>query len=231
MADYTLIYWPVPFRGQFIRAILAYAGKTWDESDRVGELTSAPPGDQPVPFMGPPVLIEESTGFRLSQTPAIALYLGETLGLLPPDAQGRAMTIKIVNDANDVIDDITNDGGREMWTPETWQAYIPRLERWMEIFEVGARRASLMPESGYLFGDAAGIADIVVATLWWTLGDRFPSIAGRLRDKAPLIAGLTRRMAATPPFQDLIACSNARFGHAYCGGQIEASMRKVINGK
>ncbi|MEI9905722.1 MAG: hypothetical protein WDN06_18665 [Asticcacaulis sp.] len=27
MADYTLIYWPVPFRGQFIRAILGHAGK------------------------------------------------------------------------------------------------------------------------------------------------------------------------------------------------------------
>jgi glutathione S-transferase len=28
----------------------------------------------------------------------------------------RAMTMKIVNDANDVIDEITLDGGREMWT-------------------------------------------------------------------------------------------------------------------
>ena len=31
MADYDLYYWSVPFRGQFVRAVLAYAGKTWTE--------------------------------------------------------------------------------------------------------------------------------------------------------------------------------------------------------
>ncbi len=230
MADYTLIYWPVPFRGQFIRAILAFAGKTWDESDDVGKLTAAPPAEQPVPFMGPPVLIDESTGFRLSQMSAIALYLGEKLDLLPKSLEERSTSLKIVNDANDVIDDITNDGGRVMWTPDSWKAYIPRLERWMEIFEVTARDNGVTEESGFLFGSSAGIADIVTTTLWWTLADRFPSIGDRLRDKAPLIAGLTQRLSATPPFQNLIAFSNQRFGRVYCGGQIEASMRKVING-
>jgi len=230
MTDYTLIYWPVPFRGQFIRAILAHAGKTWNESDDVAALTSAPPDKQPVPFMGPPVLVDESTGFTLSEMPAIAFYLGEKLNLLPKDAEGRAMTIKIVTDANDVIDDITNDGGREMWTPETWKAYIPRLERWMDIFEVTGRRNGLT-EDGYLFGVEAGIADIVTTTLWWTLDDRFPSTGDMLRGRAPLVAGLVRRLSATKPFQDLVTFSNQRFGHTYCGGQIEASMRKVINGE
>lgn len=27
MPDYELYYWSVPFRGQFVRAVLAYAGK------------------------------------------------------------------------------------------------------------------------------------------------------------------------------------------------------------
>ena len=31
MSDYELYYWSVPFRGQFVRAVLAYAGKTWRE--------------------------------------------------------------------------------------------------------------------------------------------------------------------------------------------------------
>jgi len=229
MADYTLIYWPVPFRGQFIRAILAHAGKAWDESDRVAELTGAAPEDQPVPFMGPPVLIDERSGFRLSEMPAIAFYLGETLDLLPADAEGRAMAIKVVNDANDVIDEITNDGGREMWTPDSWKAFVPRLRRWMEIFEVTARRNGLTPEGGFLLGgDKAGIADIVTATLWGTLADRFPKIGDILNEQAPLIAGLTRRMWATRPFLDLAEFSKERFGDAYCGGRIEASLRKVI---
>jgi len=28
MPDYELYYWSVPFRGQFVRAVLAYAGKS-----------------------------------------------------------------------------------------------------------------------------------------------------------------------------------------------------------
>jgi len=32
LPDYKLYYWSVPFRGQFVRAILAYAGKSWTES-------------------------------------------------------------------------------------------------------------------------------------------------------------------------------------------------------
>ena len=31
MSDYTLYYWSVPFRGQFVRAVLAHAGKRWTE--------------------------------------------------------------------------------------------------------------------------------------------------------------------------------------------------------
>ena len=232
MTDYTLYYWPVPFRGQFIRAILAHAGKTWDEPEDVGALTGAEPDKQPVPFMGPPVLIDKSTGFKLSEMSAIAFYLGETLALLPKGVEGRAMTIKVVNDANDVIDDITNDGGREMWTAESWNDYVPRLKRWMAIFEVTAQRNDVTPKAGYLLGvDGPGVADIVTATLWWTLGDRFPKIGELLRDQAPRIAGLTGRLMATPRLAAMIDDTNKRFGDTYCSGQIEASMRKVINGE
>lgn len=228
MADYTLYYWQMPFRGQFIRAILAHAGKRWDEGD-VDEIMALPPGGQPIPFMGPPVLVDESNGFTTSQMPAIAFYLGETLGLMPPDSQGRALTLKVVNDANDVIDELTNDGGREMWTPQSWKAYEPRLRRWMDIFEVVGLRHELTMEAGFLLGGReAGVADIVTATLWGVLADRFPKIGTILRAQAPLVAGLTARMMATRPLRELMAWSNDRFGKAYCGGQIEASLKKVI---
>lgn len=231
MADYTLYYWPVPFRGQFIRAILAYAGKTWDEPDDVAEQMAAPPGQQLIPHMGPPVLVDNSSGFKLAEMPAIAFYLGEKLQLLPKDVEGRALTLKVVNDANDVIDDITNDGGREMWTPQRWKTYVPRLKRWMAIFEVLGKRSGLKADAGYMLGgEVAGVADIVTATLWWTLGDRFPQIGDMLLEEAPLVAGLTQRMMATKPLLDLIDSTNKRFGNIYCGGQIEASMRKAING-
>ncbi|MGG2475899.1 glutathione S-transferase, partial [Rhizobium sp. BR5] len=40
-----------------------------------------------------------------------------------------------MNDANDVLDELTLDGGREMWTPEKWEKFVPRLQKWVRIFE------------------------------------------------------------------------------------------------
>ena len=123
MSDYELHYWPVPFRGQFVRAVLAYAGKTWTEQDgkTILELMKGPVEDMPAPFMGPPLLVDRKAGFAVAQMPAIILYLGETLGLLPTAPALRAMTMKVVNDANDVIDEITLQGGRDMWTEKRWE--------------------------------------------------------------------------------------------------------------
>lgn len=33
MLDYTLHYWPAPFRGEFPRAVLAHVGADWGEPD------------------------------------------------------------------------------------------------------------------------------------------------------------------------------------------------------
>ena len=228
MSDYTLCYWPVPFRGQFIRAILAHAGKSWKETDTVSDLTYAEPGRQPIPFMGPPMLIVEKTGFAIAQMPAIALYLGETLGLLPDSPEGRALSVKAVNDANDVIDEITQQGGREMWTPKKWKEFEPRLKRWMAIFETVA------PEEGeFLFGGKkAGIADIVTATLWSTMRDKLPKIGKILDAEAPKIAALSRRLWETPALVMLAEESDKKYGKdAYCGGQIGASLNKVAGGE
>ncbi len=82
----------------------------------------------PLPIMGPPMLIDEKADFAIAQMPAIVLYLGETLDLLPADPKLPALTIKIVND---VIDEITQDGGREMWAQKRWDEVVPPLQQWM----------------------------------------------------------------------------------------------------
>lgn len=233
MADYALYYWPVPFRGQFIRAILAYGGKSWTEHDEeeIGALMAKDPADQPVPFMGPPVLVDNRSGFALSEMPAITFWLGETLGLLPESTGGKAMTLKIVNDANDVIDEFTLDGGREMWTADKWREFVPRLKRWMRFWEVTGERNGLRPDEGFLLGgDAAGIADIVTATLWSTMADRFPAIGSMLEKEAPRTAALCGRIATLPALAQLARTSRDLYGDAYCGGQIEQSLRKVVGG-
>jgi glutathione S-transferase len=231
MADYELYYWPVPFRGQFIRAILAFAGKSWSEHDSaaIGKLLQAGPRDQPIPFMGPPLLIDNRTGFTLAEMPAIALYLGETLDLIPNTPEQHALTAKVVNDANDVLDEMTLDGGREMWTPEKWRDFVPRLQRWMTIWDDTGRRHGLTGDDGFLLGSQApGVADIVTSTLWSTMVDRFPALAALLEQTAPTIAGLSRRIQAAPALAALKERSLELYGDAWCGGEIEKSLRKSI---
>jgi glutathione S-transferase len=162
--------------------------------------------------------------------PAIILYLGETLGLMPATAALRALTMKIVNDANDVIDEITLDGGREMWTKKRWEGFVPRLKKWMSFWEETGKRHGLKSGAGFLLGgEAPGIADIVTAILWSTVADRFPEIEAILEDTAPITAALTQRVADLPPLVKLAAKARRDYGKSYCGGQIEASLRKVLH--
>lgn len=231
MSDYTLYYWPLPFRGQFVRAVLASAAKTWTEgnADAIAALMDGPVADMPVPFMGPPLLIDKKANFAIAQMPAIILYLGETLDLLPATPALRAMTLKTVNDANDVIDQITLNGGRQMWTDKRWQDFAPRLAKWMSFWEETGRRHGLQPSSGFLLGGTMpGIADVVTATLWTTMTDRLPKIAAILEETAPMTAALSRRVSALPPLAKLAAKAKQDYGDTWCGGQIEASLRKVL---
>lgn len=169
MSDYTFYYWSVPFRGQFVRAVLAYAGKTWDEAgdEAISKLMEGPAKKMPVPFMGPPLLIDHKKNVAIAEMPAIILYLGETLDLMPATPELRALTMKIVCDANDVIDEITLDGGKQMWTRKRWEEFLPRLKKWMSLWDETGRRHGLTANSGFLLGsDKPGIADVVTATLW-----------------------------------------------------------------
>jgi glutathione S-transferase len=233
MSDYKLYYWSVPFRGQFVRAVLAFAGKSWSEAgdDAIVRLMNGRVRDMPVPFMGPPLLIDKKAKVAISQMPAVVLYLGETLNLMPADPAMRALTIKIVNDANDVLDDITLDGGRKMWTKQSWREFVPRLKKWMSLWEETGRRHGLATKTGFLLGGKApGIADVVTATLWSTMTERLPKIAEIFDDTAPMTAGLTRRVAQLPALAKLAAKARRDYGDAYCGGQIEESLRKVLGG-
>ena len=232
MTDYELYYWSVPFRGQFVRAVLAFAGKSWTEGGdgAIAKLMKGPVKKMPVPFMGPPLLIDKKADFAIAEMPAIIIYLGETLDLLPHTPALRAMTMKVVCDANDVLDEITLDGGRLMWTEKRWNEFVPRLKKWMSLWEETARRHGLKARSGFLLGgDKPGIADIVTATLWPTMTDHFKSIETILEKSAPMTAALARRVADLPALAGLAAKAREDYGDVYCGGQIEASLRKVLD--
>ena len=232
MSDYDLYYWSVPFRGQFVRGVLAFAGKSWTEGGdaAIANLMDGPVRRMPVPFMGPPVLVDTQADFAIAEMPAIVLYLGETLSLLPATPPLRALTMKIVNDANDVLDEITLDGGRQMWTDERWRDFVPRLQKWMSLWEETGRRHGMTATSGYLLGGKTpGIADVVTAVLWSTMTERFPAIEAILADAAPITAALTQRVTDLQALAELATQARRDYGDAYCGGRIEASLRKVLD--
>ena len=231
MVDYELLYWSVPFRGQFVRAVLAFAGKSWTEAgdDAIAAFMDGPVSTMPVPFMGPPVLIDKRSNVAISQMPAIVLYLGETLDLLPSTPYLRALTSKVVNDANDVIDEMSLNGGRDMWTEQRWLDFIPRIQKWMTLWEDLGRRHGLQFEDGYLLGgDAPGLADVITATLWCTLSERFGRIKALLEETAPMTAALSRRVASIASLTQLAQQARLDYGKNYSGGQIGASMAKVL---
>jgi glutathione S-transferase len=99
----------------------------------------------------------------------------------------------------------------------------------MSLWEETGRRHGLTASAGFLLGgDKPGIADVVTATLWSTMGDRFPKLAATLKRSAPMTAALTQRVAALPPLTRLAEKARQDYGDAYCGGRIEKSLRKVL---
>lgn len=225
MSDFTLYYWPLPFRGEFVRALLAHAGATVDEpdSDAVSAMMEMDPRDQPVPHMAPPMLVDNASGKAIAEMPAICFWLGERFNLLPSEPHHKALAQKITNDANDVLDEMTLNGGQEMWTADSWADYLPRLRRWMKIWEATVEK-DLRSESQRQLGH------IATATLWGTMTERLPGLRSILDEEAPGIVRLTNAARSRGALAAQAEESRERFGNAWCGGEIERSLRQVVQG-
>ncbi len=231
MTEYTLYYWPLPFRGQFVRSVLAHIGASWTEAsvEDLIALKETEPTRQVVPHMGPPVLTDHAADLSLAQTPAILAYLAAKSGLAPTDPAGGALTTKVIADANDVLCEMTLNNGAQMWTQEGWDSYRPRLCRWMTIFEEHGRRHGLTATAGHILGtDEPGLADLVAHILWGGMTSKLPTLRPLLETTAPSIANLSDRIARLPNQEALRAHSDAQYGDTWCSGQIEASLRAVV---
>ncbi len=232
-ARFTLYYWPIPFRAQVARYILAHAGAEWDEPDRdaLMALYQADVADQPVPFMGPPVLHDRDGDVWISQMPAICSYLGEVLGLMPGTPAADAMTRKVLGDCTDVLHGLTRNCGMAMWTDAAWSDFVgTRLPRWLQIFEALGQRHGLGATSGTLLGTAApGVADLACAALWRTIADKLPALRAAVAAHAPNVLALSDRIAETPAIAALCRDQEARWGDVWCEGEIEVSLRNVLD--
>ncbi len=159
---YRLYYWPIPFRGCFVSYLFAYRDVPLLEEasfETIEDLKNRNPGEQDVPFMGPPVLRDLEYGRSLSQMPAIVLYVSRELDLVPDDPFDVAMCMKVLMDCNDVLMEICRYNGSTMWVREEWTRFRSRrLPHWLQIFEESLKR-------GFVGKDPVSFADIGVFAL------------------------------------------------------------------
>lgn len=148
--------------------------------------------------MAPPMLEDKRVGQSIAQMTAILLYLGETYMLMPDENGPRARTIKLICDANDLLDEITRHGGERMWDKTDWNSFISgRFVRWLDIFEQTGKAHGLTANGeGTILGSPGyGIADLVTAALFFTMMDKLPALRPVIEDKAPSVAALADRIA------------------------------------
>ncbi len=172
--------------------------------------------------MGPPVLRDLESGRSLSQMPAIVLYVSDELDLLPEDPYEVAMCMKVLMDCNDVLMEICRYNGSIMWAREEWNQFrSQRFPRWLQIFEESLNRNSIGK-------DPVSFADIGVFALFGNMIRCLPELEADLLTHAPSIHALCKRLSSQPSLAEYIAGEEQRYGKLYCGGQIEASIRKML---
>jgi len=71
------------------------------------------------------------------------------------------MTLKIVNDANDVIERSPRMAGGK-WDRKSWDEFVPRLKKWMSLWEeTEAARNEDGTADSYWVAKAPGVADVI----------------------------------------------------------------------
>jgi glutathione S-transferase len=184
-----------------------------------------------VPFRGNfiQIFLEEVQAKYLAQMPAILMHLGKKYDYLPKKPETLTLALKTILDCNDVLIEITNCNGMEVWARKNWKEFRSnRLPRWMKIFEKTGLEHGLKGDKGFLLGSTISVADIATTALFGTLVYCFPELASDLHKNAPHITTLCQRIEARPSIQPFLERQRQEYGNAYCGGQIERSLREMI---
>ena len=222
---FQFYYWPIPFRGCFVSYLFAYRDVPLLEEasfEEIRKLKDRRPSEQVTPFMGPPVLRDLESGRTLSQMPAIVLYVSHELDLMPEDPFDVAMCMKVLMDCNDVLMEICRYNGSIMWTRDEWTRFrSQRFPRWLQIFEETLER-------GAIGRDPVSFADIGVYALFGNMIRCLPELEADLSAHAPRIHAHCREIGSQPSLAEYVADEERKYGTLYCGGQIEKSIRKML---
>ena len=228
MLDYRLYYWDLPFRGNFIQLLLEEVGAKYEKLD-ASEIYPEHRLNVHNPGMAPPYLYECQSEKYYAQMPAILMHLARKYDYLPEGEETQTLALKAILDCNDVLLEITNHHGMQMWEKEAWEDFrSARLARWMQIFEKTGRDHGLKSDTNFLLGSKICVADIAVTALFGTMVHSFPSLKVDLKENAPSILNLCQRIEAREGIESFLAKQRETLGQGYCGGEIEKSLREVI---
>jgi glutathione S-transferase len=130
--------------------------------------------------------------------------------------------MKILMDCNDVLMEVSRYNGSTMWEHEEWKEFrLQRLPRWLDIFEESLQR-------GFVGKDLASFADIGVYALFGNMTRCLPELEADVLSRAPGIHALCQKIGSEPSLARFVAGQERQYGKLYCGGQIEKSIRNML---
>lgn len=228
MTQYLLYYWDVPFRGIFPQLFLEEIGADyqWHDASEIYPDKSLKIHN---PGMAPPYLFDVKTEIYLAQMPAIMMHLAREYDYLPKRTETLDLALKTILDCNDVLMEVTNYFGQQMWNKKDWNEFrTARLSKWMKLYEQTGLDHGLKSENGYLLGSKISVADIATTALFGTLIHSFPNFKIDLLDHAPHVLRLCQKIEERPAIREFLRTQREKFGQIYCGGEIEKSLREMM---
>ena len=229
----TVYYWPLKFRGNFLKLILEEVNVPYTNAsyeDELKELVfSKPVSERPFPFFAPPFI--KVGEYMISQMPAACQYLAKKYGLDATSLEDSSHALMIVMNCNDIWEEITRGGGHySMWTLDQWKTWKQhRLTKWLNILESLLVRNNTAEELGseaFFFDNRLTYADLAVFHVLDGLCYDL-SMEEFVRKCAPILHAYYLQLGRRANIKAFVA-KQRRDQVAYCGGQIEKSIREVI---
>jgi glutathione S-transferase len=227
--DIEILYWPIPFRGNYLKVILEDAGVPYEtpSADKVAPfMRKRGTMDQSLPMFAPPFL--RINDLWLNQLPASAQFLAKKYGYEPSDPYLAAVALKVLLDVNDVLAEVTRGNGSRMWDKEAWETFTNpdgRFPTWLKCFELLGQKYGLT-EGTFLLGGEISYADLAIFTLFRGLGRM--GMSEYVAKYAPTLCEHVGRLAQRERLADFEKRQATDYQAQFCGGQIEASIKAMV---
>jgi glutathione S-transferase len=175
-------------------------------------------------MMGAPML--KDGDMWIGQTPAIVSHLARKFDMLPEDPALIWVCDKCLNDCQDILADLTRNNGSKMWDEyaEFEDMINGRFKRWLQILEANMAKYG---SGGFFCGSKISYADLMLVACLGNMARALgPKIRAKIKEFAPNVHDAVTNLIASNT--EIDAHYKSLPESPYCGGQIEASIRKCI---